>query len=97
MKNGERLSVKMSTEFHLGDRVYYVSGCYSIGDSNPLKRTIFECQGTISRVYPSAQVDVEWDNGATNSYMCKDLEFAESNLNHSNPNTAFRSRKGRRS
>jgi len=78
-----------------GDRVYYVSGIYSASNSNPLKGTVFECQGTITRAFTYGYADVTWDNGRVNSYTDNDLKIVGSKLSRNNPNTAFKSRKRR--
>lgn len=53
-------------------------GHYTIGKTNPVKGSVFECTGTIIDIIGHEYaLRVGWENGSTNSY--KDNELALSN------------------
>jgi hypothetical protein len=80
--------------FNIGDRVYYISGSYTLGRSNPLKGSSYECQGTV--VHSDGFITrVLWDNGISNSYFGNNLELVF-RLNRTDPNTQWAEHKTRR-
>lgn len=48
---------------------------YTIGKSNPLVGTEWECTGTIY-TYGNTSVTVDWDNGKHNSYKDNELSLS---------------------
>lgn len=64
--------------FNSGDRVRFVNNCrnYTIGSSNPLVGTPYECEGTIEQA-GLIGVSVKWDNGTKNTYDVKTLALSE--------------------
>jgi hypothetical protein len=74
-------------DFREGDRVFLISNKrgYSLGMSNPLVGTPFECEGTVVRARSGYRVD--WDNGHSNSYAEGDLGAATNVV--MDPNRAF--------
>jgi hypothetical protein len=82
--------------FECGDRVHYVSGSHGVSENNPLKNSSEECAGTIILLNNGAGdccIDVEWDNGITNSYSRNDIILMEAEIGPENPNMAFKQRK----
>ena len=89
--------------FENGDRVYYVSGKHFLQESNPLKGSKFECEGTVTSpgTYSHERqfsIRVGWDNGTGNTYNDGDLELISTynKLGCNNPNRVFQLRKGKR-
>ena len=54
---------------------------YSIGPSNPLVGTPFECEGTVSCASKSS-IAVRWKNGGSNSYRDNELSLFRYSLNY---------------
>lgn len=76
--------------FDIDDRVYYVSGNFTLGVRNPRKGSKYECQGTV--IYSDGlSLRVNWDNGNINGYLESDLELV-SQLKQTDPNTLFKRR-----
>jgi hypothetical protein len=46
---------------------------YHIGMANPAVGTKWQCGGVINSLLDSSNIDVKWDNGASNMYSASDL------------------------
>jgi len=69
-----------------GDRVAFVIlDKYSVGASNPLIGTNYECLGRVSHATTSG-LRVDWDNGSHNSYSHSDLVLIKTGVD---PNRLF--------
>jgi hypothetical protein len=64
-------------EFKVGSKVWYVSGHYGSGDSNPLHTDFPDITGEIIRINltDGCPLGVCWSNGKTNDYREVDLEL----------------------
>jgi len=86
-----RYIVEVTMTFKVNDRVFYISGRHGKHRSNPLKGSMYECVGTVTK--SEGRVDVRWDNGSQNSYIKNDLCHAGDDAMGPNPNMAFRIKK----
>ena len=70
--------------FETGDRVYFVRNPkgYTVGESNPLYGSGYECRGTVfsagsveAQLSDEESINVHWDNNTDNiyAYACLDL------------------------
>jgi hypothetical protein len=70
------------------DRVAFAAeSSYSIGESNPVLGSQFECLGAVTNVSRSS-VQVLWDNGKSNTYNHDDLALVRGK--NVNPNILFK-------
>ncbi len=49
---------------------------YTIGRSNPKVGTAWECVGRVTALYDGS-IDVDWENGASNTYSTRELSAAD--------------------
>lgn len=85
--------------FNEGDRVVFYDNSrtgYSVGPSNPLVGSDWECEGTVvGQRNPPHNVQVQWDNGRYNVYKAVALQLIMSSAK--NPNVAYKIAKSKRS
>ena len=90
-KNGKNEIVEVGKT-----RVILTSDRHGQSTSDPLYGSRHQCLGTVVQ-YSSISgepLEVEWDNGHTNTYHNKDLQFFRDEEFKSNPNFTFKHRKG---